>query len=397
MIILAGYVDTHLLPAVMCTALFVGMAHNVHADATCTNAFGSETAVPQGCPAAYNVSDVGGSCGGRGGGEPYRPADPQALPIVQNVLDWLYTLPGKTTKKVMSGQIHANIINDIHNQTGYRPALLGDEFNDMNRWDDFGSAVSSRQAMLDHWNNGGLVSIYMLVGNPKNKTGMRDTDFSDADMEAAVTPGTEINTNYNEYLHTFAVHARWLSDHGVPLMVRPLPEMNCCFWYGRKSFKSYKRLYQYTFDYLTRTENLHNLIFQWGPSAWNGAEQPDSNYVDYYPGDAYVDIVGLDVYKDLTESSVLTSYDLRACPMLSALGKIFAFNEFGPKGETRPSSARADYRKLMTGIKSYCPTATLWMSWSVEWSMDANYNDHVKELLEDPWVINRGDLPDFDA
>jgi hypothetical protein len=27
--------------------------------------------------------------------------------------------------------------------------------------------------------------------------------------------------------------------------------------------------------------------------------------------------------------------------------------------------------------------------------MDANYNDYVKELLEDPWVINRVDLPSF--
>ena len=81
--------------------------------------------------------------------------------------------------------------------------------------------------------------------------------------------------------------------------------------------------------------------------------------------------------------------------MLAALGKIFAFNEFGPKRGQRPSSAHADYRKLMAGIKSYCPTTTFWMSWSVEWSMDANYNDYVKELLEDPWVINRVDLPSF--
>lgn len=63
--------------------------------------------------------------------------------------------------------------------------------------------------MLDHWNNGGLVRGYMIVGNPKNKTGIRDTEFSDADMVAAATPGTEINTNLNNYLHTFAVHVRW--------------------------------------------------------------------------------------------------------------------------------------------------------------------------------------------
>jgi hypothetical protein len=206
--------------------LFAGLAHNVHAGVTCTDAFGAETAASQGCGAAYKVSDVSG-------GRTYRAADPNAMPVVENVLDWLHSLPGKTTKKVMSGQVRASIINDIHSQNW--PALLGGQFSDMNRWDDFGSAVSVTQAMIDHCNNGGLVSAYIIVGNPKNKTGMRDTDFSDADMAAAVTPGTKINANYNNYLHTFAVHARWLSEQSVPLMVRPLLEMNCCFWYGRKS------------------------------------------------------------------------------------------------------------------------------------------------------------------
>jgi mannan endo-1,4-beta-mannosidase len=275
--------------------------NDVHAGAACADTFSSQTIASHGCDAAHNVSDVDSGVGR------YRPADPQAMPVVQNGLNCLYSLTGRTTKKVMSGQIHAGIINDVYAQTGYWPALLGGTFNNENKWDDFEEAVSRRQAMLDHWNNGGLVSAYMMVGNPKNETGMRDADFSEGDMIAAVTPGTQINANYNDYLNKFAAHARWLSDRGVPLMVRPLFEMNCCFWYGRKSFDSYKKLYRYTFDHLTKIENIHNLIFQWGPSIWNGTGQPDSNYVDYYTGDAYVDIVGLDVYVDLTGPSELTT------------------------------------------------------------------------------------------
>jgi hypothetical protein len=76
-------------------ALFAGMAHDVHAGVTCTDAFGLETAASQGCGATYEVPDV---AGGSGGGT-YRAADPDAMPVVQNVLDWLYSLPARPPRR----------------------------------------------------------------------------------------------------------------------------------------------------------------------------------------------------------------------------------------------------------------------------------------------------------
>src|SRR5512144_1600241 len=107
------------------------MANDVHAGAACADTFSSQTIASHGCDAAHNVSDVDSGVGR------YRPADPQAMPVVQNGLNCLYSLTGRTTKKVMSGQIHAGIINDIYAQTGYWPALLGGTFNNENKWDDF--------------------------------------------------------------------------------------------------------------------------------------------------------------------------------------------------------------------------------------------------------------------
>lgn len=46
------------------------------------------------------------------------------------------------------------------------------------------------------------------------------------------------------------------------------------------------------FIYLTNTKNLHNILWIYSPDHGRG------NRLAYYPGDAYVDIVALDVYTD---------------------------------------------------------------------------------------------------
>jgi mannan endo-1,4-beta-mannosidase len=46
------------------------------------------------------------------------------------------------------------------------------------------------------------------------------------------------------------------------------------------------------FNYLTNTNNLHNILWVYAP------DQSRVNRSAYYPGAAYVDIVALDVYVD---------------------------------------------------------------------------------------------------
>jgi mannan endo-1,4-beta-mannosidase len=46
------------------------------------------------------------------------------------------------------------------------------------------------------------------------------------------------------------------------------------------------------FYYFTNTKNLHNILWVYSP------DQSRAEPSKYYPGDSYVDIVGLDVYTD---------------------------------------------------------------------------------------------------
>jgi hypothetical protein len=104
--------------------------------------------------------------------------------------------------------------------------------------------------------------------------------------------------------------------------------------------------------------------------------------------------MAFDLYRDLSPSgAVLTSSDFAPCGYFKPRKKPIALAEFGPDDASSPNPARADYRKLIKGIRSYCPDITYWNSWSAQWSMTAANNSFVKELLNDPWVANLADIP----
>ena len=82
-----------------------------------------------------------------------------------------------------------------------------------------------------------------------------------------------------------AAQLKKLSDAGVAVLFRPLPEAaSGQFWWSR-SPESYKWLYELIYDRLSIYHGLKNLIW-----VWNG-QSPD-----YYPGDDLCDIISLDLY-----------------------------------------------------------------------------------------------------
>ena len=116
-------------------------------------------------------------------------------------------------------------------------------------------------------------------------------------------------------------------EFGFPVIFRPFHEMNGdWFWWGKPwcTTGEYKAMYRLTVDYI-RNEGVKNLLFAWSPDAISGFE--------FYPGDDYVDILGMDIYepgidpakstaKMLTGIDVLTDY-------AAAHEKIVAMTECG--------------------------------------------------------------------
>lgn len=82
-----------------------------------------------------------------------------------------------------------------------------------------------------------------------------------------------------------------LKDFGFPVIFRPWHEMNgFWFWWGSENCtpKEYIKLYQMTVDYM-RAHDLKNVLYSWSP---------DTKFaMEFYPGDDYVDILGIDMYE----------------------------------------------------------------------------------------------------
>lgn len=105
----------------------------------------------------------------------------------------------------------------------------------------------------------------------------------------------------------------------IPVAFRPFHEMNGgWFWWGLKSCtpEQYKSLFQYTVNYLRNEKQLHNIIYIYSPNTFQTAEE----FLTWYPGDDYVDILGVDDYEGLNNKKNLS----KAAERLQILDSIAA-------------------------------------------------------------------------
>jgi mannan endo-1,4-beta-mannosidase len=112
-----------------------------------------------------------------------------------------------------------------------------------------------------------------------------------------------------------AVQLQKFEDAGVPVIWRPLHEAQgnasgtsgsgAWFWWGAHGPTVFKELWQYMHERLTDDHGLHNLI-------WEFTSSTKSGHLNWYPGDEYVDMIGLDVYTDPSSSMSGEWYDILA-------------------------------------------------------------------------------------
>lgn len=126
------------------------------------------------------------------------PSNPNALPAVKQVLNYLNDLPNRQDNRVISGQWSSvsdydKYITSIYNSTGKWIALLG--VDDLG----YGSEASWQSPkLIEHWNNGGLISISYYVKNPW--TGGEQCDLNIGDLSDLYTPGNSAYDNFRQEL-----------------------------------------------------------------------------------------------------------------------------------------------------------------------------------------------------
>lgn len=92
-------------------------------------------------------------------------------------------------------------------------------------------------------------------------------------------------------------------DVNIPIIFRPWHEHNGdWFWWGKGNCteEEYIQLYRFTVDYLKNKKSIHHLIYAFSPD--RGRIELNNAAREYfygYPGDDYVDVIGLDNYRDV--------------------------------------------------------------------------------------------------
>lgn len=77
-----------------------------------------------------------------------------------------------------------------------------------------------------------------------------------------------------------------LQESDIPVIWRPLHEASGgWFWWGASGPEAYKQLYILMYDKLTNEYGCNNLIWVWNAQS-----------LSWYPGDEYVDMIGVDIY-----------------------------------------------------------------------------------------------------
>lgn len=139
----------------------------------------------------------------------------------------------------------------------------------------------------------------MLSAKMKNKVvelTMQTTELEGSDKDITFEI---LNGGYDEYFSSYAQDIKNL-DH--PVLFRLNNEMNgdwcqySAYHYG-KDADFYIELYRYIFDIFQKNA-ADNVIFVWNPNERSYPDFSWNHYMAYYPGDDYVDIVGLTGYNN---------------------------------------------------------------------------------------------------
>lgn len=302
--------------------------------------------------------------------------------------------------------------NDTRPGTGLYPAIMGVDmgrcgmllaFLEDHEWGTISQMVCES---IDYAAQGGLVTYACHFRNPTlSQTAEWQSDrgnIGDGKVWTdLITPGTEINTNMMFELERVARVLKAFDDAGVPIIWRPMHEMNgAWFWwtpyqeYSVLDAKYYVDFWRYIYDYFTNDWGLDNLIWHYSPST--NISKADTMY--FYPGDEYCDIVGVDWYTD--GSGVSKDFVNKIYGPLMETGKIVNLAEIGIGDSLRAENYK-DQEALYSAHDFFRTTIEAMRAEGLKAAFFATYTDvHTlaylpggDEIMASEFVIDLSEMP----
>jgi len=204
-------------------------------------------------------------------------------------------------------------VSDIKKTTGNDPSLLGSDFIFITDKNNNGQASNwfyqqeaNTIAQVKQAYNSGMINIFAWhLREPYKEAAFYASEMTATEKANAfksILPGGENHNWYKLKLDKVAdVFSNLKGNNGelIPVIFRPFHEFDgSWFWWGANfcTPDEFKTAFKFTVDYLKVTKGIHNVLYSFGPD--NSYDTQDK-YLSRYPGDAYVDVLGIDNYWDL--------------------------------------------------------------------------------------------------
>ena len=229
--------------------------------------------------------------------------------------------------------------SDVKSVVGSHPAVIGvdlSEFSGRSEAEIEDSKKKVGQNIINTYHRGGVTTISWHFSNPVSKGGFYWVDSLSKPAVKYIIPGGEAHGTYKSILRGIGEWANTLKgadDNLVPVIFRPYHEFDGdWFWWGaphctRDEFIS---LWRFTVSYLRDSMNVHNFIYAFSPDNKFNSEK---EFLDRYPGDEWVDMVGMDNYGDMGRDGYHLDRAIKKLKIVSDFalksGKLAAFTETG--------------------------------------------------------------------
>ncbi|MEQ8531943.1 MAG: glycosyl hydrolase [Imperialibacter sp.] len=262
----------------------------------------------------------------------------------------------------------SNWIKKVYDHTGKIPryGCITYDFDDNPFTDEEWNNAARKM-----WDKGMIVGIYSWYANPAggkwNEPLDIDPIFADGDNPT--------KSNFYKQMDRMAANLQWLENQKIPVVYTPFVESDDKNkWHAKEGAEHAIKLYQLVHDYFANTKKLKNIIWAYHTTQRQGA------LIDYYPGDAYVDVIGKSAYGT---GLVFTEYDW-AVEKKKNHDKVIWWAELGIRGE---KDAPRDCLDVLNKLENTFPELAGFVFWSDTGFYNVTGNLHGAELMNSPKIV----------
>ena len=298
--------------------------------------------------------------------------------------------------------------SDVREMTGEWPGLFSKQINFAVKWND---GDGMREDIQFAYSIGAAITVCWHADNPVTGGNSGDTNID----FPSILPGGSNHyllvaalSNVASYLETITNSA----GYPIPLIYRAWHENNLLnsYWWNKATPEEFKEFWHFTVEYYRDTRGLHNLLYAFCPNWRNPMSQGNvaANYLETYPGDDYVDIMGLDYYGNINRANVTTVL-VTMVQLANQHGKVPVLAECGAAlgGLDNPAAEPGWYTNSWLSVLKNDPllrTMPYGQTWynkpapGDHWVPYATNHPHYAAFMafyDDPWTAFSADLEDL--